>query len=297
MSAPPSRFELDRHALARAFNRAGAGYDEAAWLQQRARSELLERLEYFRLTPQMVLDVGAGTCQASGALARRFTHARVLAIDLAWGMLAAAPRARWRARYARICADASALPLPAGSADLVFSNLMLQWCDRPGLLLAELARVLKPGGVLVFSSFGPASLQELREAWSTVDAGAHVSEFADLPQLGDALMMTGFVEPVLDTERVQRHYADAYALMRELKHIGAHNAARERSRGLTGRHRMARMISAYERLRTSAGLPATYELIFGAAFRGEARDAALSSSLTSSGEYTVPVGSLRRRRP
>jgi malonyl-CoA O-methyltransferase len=299
VNAPsPLRFSLDRRALARAFDRAGPGYDAAAWLQRRAGAELLERLQFFPLAPRRVLDLGAGTCHATPSLAQRYRHAEVLAIDLAAGMLHAAPCGWWARRaYRRICADGYALPLADGCADLIYSNLMLQWCDRPERLFAECARVLRAGGLLVFSSFGPESLAELRAAWAEADAGVHVSEFIDMPDVARAMMHAGFVEPVLDLECVRRHYPDALALMRELKRLGAHNAASGRIRGLTGRTRLAAMTQAYERCRTPEGLPASFQLLYGAAFKGArgAGDHDAPSAAAAPGEFVVPLERLRRR--
>jgi malonyl-CoA O-methyltransferase len=294
MSTPPAaagtaHFELDQRAFVRAFDRAGHSYDAAAWLQRYAAAELLERLQFFGLQPQRLLDLGAGTCHAAALLARRYPGARVLAADLSPGMLRAAPRHWWqRQRYARVCADARALPLADHSVDLVYSNLMLQWCDRPDQAFSELARVLRPGGLLVFSSLGPQALSELRAAWSAADTAVHVSEFPDMPQLGAALAQAGFLEPVLDVESLRHHYAEVSALARELRSLGAHNAASTRARGLTGRGRWRAMTGAYEQWRTPQGLPATFELLFGAAFNGGMR---------ARGEHTVPLTAVRRRQP
>ncbi len=304
-AALPTHFALDRHALARSFDRAGAGYDAAAQLQQRVRAELLERLQFFALEPHTILDLGAGTCRGALELRRRYARARIIALDIAPGMLKAAPRAAWprpwpRRRFERVCADAYALPLASHSVDLVFSNLMLQWCDRPGLVFRELARVLKPGAVMVFSSFGPDTLKELRLAWESIDDAMHVSQFPDMPQLGDALMKAGLAEPVMDVEPQRLLYPDVYALMRELKRIGARNAASGRPRALTGRGRLQRMIAAYETQRTEAGLPATFEVIFGAAFGAAA--ARSEPSMDGHGDpaaatgYSVPLAAIRRSR-
>jgi malonyl-CoA O-methyltransferase len=297
MGASQINFALDRRALARSFDRAGAGYDAAAQLQQRVRAELLERLRFFALQPQWILDLGAGTCQASVALRRRYRPARVIALDIAPGMLRASPRPGWpRRRFERVCADAYRLPLASRSVELIYSNLMLQWCDRPDLVFRELARVLKPGGVFVFSSFGPDTLQELRLAWESVDHGVHVSEFPDMPQLGDAMMRAGLIEPVMDVERHRLLYPDAHALMRELKRIGARNAASGRSRGLTSRARLQRMVEAYELQRTAAGLPATFEVIFGAVFGAAAETGGERADASLPGEYAVPLTALGRAR-
>jgi malonyl-CoA O-methyltransferase len=306
MDAAPISFSLDRRALARSFDRAGAGYDAAAQLQRRVRGELLERLRYFALEPQSILDLGAGTCQGSLALRRRFPRARVIALDIAPGMLKASPRPRWPwrrwpwarrpwPRFERVCGDACALPLASRSVELIYSNLMLQWCDRPEAVFRELSRVLKPGGLLVFSSFGPDTLQELRLAWQSADHDVHVSEFPDMPQLGEAMMSAGFIEPVMDVERHRLLYPDTFALMRELQRIGARNASNARSRALTGRARLQRMVEAYELRRTASGLPATFEVIFGAAF-GAAPPASGRADSSVPGEFAVPLTALGRAR-
>ncbi|MCC7463836.1 MAG: malonyl-ACP O-methyltransferase BioC [Gammaproteobacteria bacterium] len=293
--APPRGFRFDRPAVAAGFDRAAAGYDAAAQLQEGVRRELLGRLEYFRLVPGTVLDLGAGTGLAAVALRRRFRRAQVLAVDIAPGMLRAARRRRrpWR-RFDCLCADAHVLPLRSASIDLIFSSLMLQWSDRPDQVFEECARVLKPGGLLLFSSFGPDTLAELREAWAAVDAAPRVSAFADMPDLAAALQHARFSEPVLDADRLVRYYADVRALMGELRAIGARNAAATRTRGLTGPGTLARMIDRYERRRTPQGIPATWEVFYGAAFAGGTQ--AGDSQAHAPGEHVVPLARLGRPR-
>ena len=270
-------------------NGAAAGHGAAASVQQQTRSELLQRLQFFALEPKCVLDLGAGTCQGTLELARRFRHARIIALDLAPQLLAQATRSLWhRRRYDRVGADAYALPFADAGCDLVFSNLMLPWCEGLDPLFAELRRVLRPGGLLLFSSFAPGTLQELRDAWASVDAGRHVNEFPDLPQIAAALTRSGFVEPVIDVERHCQHFASLRALQRELRQLGARRADRARSRGLGGRAEMERVRAAYERVRTPAGLPVTWELLYGAAFATAAGDRSVAGTARS-GEQVVPL--------
>jgi malonyl-CoA O-methyltransferase len=284
-------YRLDRRALVRAFERASGGYDQAARLQSTVRGELLARLEFFKLEPRVVLDVGTGTGDGAAALRRRYRRAQVLALDIAPGMLRqAARRLRpWR-RFARVCGDALQLPLREGTVDLLFCNLVLQWCDQPQLAFAEMCRVLRPGGLVCFSTFGPDTLKELRAAWAGADERPHVSQFVDLPQLGAGMQRAGLLEPVMDVERIVSHYPDAMTLMRELQSIGARNASAERHRALTGRRRLAQLMAGYESLREPAGLPATYEIIYGAAFGGGPRPAEAPP-----GEHRVPLPIPRRR--
>jgi malonyl-CoA O-methyltransferase len=262
-SDPRETFALDRRAVLQAFDRASASYDAAAALQERVRNGLITRLDELQVAPRSILDLGAGTGHASRALKRRFPKALVVAADIAPGMLERArQQSRWLRRFERVRADAYALPFRDGGFDLVFSSLMLQWCDSLDMVFSEIARVLAPGGLLLASTFGPDTLKELRDAWAaSSDASNHVNHFFDAHALGSALMHAGIAEPVLDVDRIVIGYPDAMTLMRELKAIGAHNVTNGRARGLTGRRRLAQMTRAYEALRRDDKLPATYEVI------------------------------------
>jgi malonyl-CoA O-methyltransferase len=285
-----NEFDLPRRAVRRSFDAASAAYDGHAVLQSRVRELLLARLPDSGTQPRVIVDAGAGTGHASRALQRRFGQAMVIALDLAEGMLHAAARQQgWWKRFARLCADLERLPLASASVDLVFSNLTLQWLTEPDRALGELARIVRPGGWLYFTTFGPDTLFELRAAWSSVDRYTHVNRFIDMHDLGGALTRSGFRDPVLDVEPFTVTYADARALMRDLKAVGAHNVNAGRPRGLTGRHRFAALVAGYETFRSNGRLPATYEVIFGRAQAGEVveRDAP--------GEIRVPLSQLTRR--
>jgi malonyl-CoA O-methyltransferase len=286
-------FHLDRPSVRESFDRASARYEAAARLQAQIGDELLDRLAFFKLKPQVALDLGAGTGRAAAKLKRAYPASTVVALDFAPGMLREAQRYLTddAVRFERVCADALRLPFANASADLIFSNLMLQWCDLLDVAFAEVRRVLKPGGLFMFSTFGPDTLKELRTAWAAADVGAHVNRFIDMHDVGDALMRAGFAEPVLDVERLRMGYPEVNALMRDLKAIGAHNAALGRARGLTGKTRYQRMSEAYETLRQDGELPASYEVIYGAAWG----TAGKAGSSPLEGEARIPVHAIRRR--
>ncbi len=299
MTAPTTAtdpFTLDRTLVRRSFDRASRGYDRSAVLQGRVRELLLQRLELVRIAPAVIVDAGAGTGHASRELTRRFGKARVIALDVSPAMLRQAARQQrlWH-RFDRLCADAARLPLADASVDLIYSNLMLQWCDDLDAVFAEVRRVLRPHGLFTFSTFGPDTLIELRRAWRAADGLVHVNRFIDMHDIGDALVRAGLAEPVLDVERFTLTYDDALGLMRDLKAIGAHNVTAGRPAGLTGRGRLARMREAYETQRRDGKLPATYEVVFGQAW---GRDAALLRAHGIAGaEARVPVTSIGKRTP
>lgn len=259
--------QLDRARIRGAFHRAAESYDAAAALQRAVGRQLLRRLESQRLQPSRVLDLGAGTGVGSRALAARYPLAEVTALDLAPGMLHwAREQAPAHPRLRYVCADAGALPFPSGSFDLVFSNMMLQWCEDLERVLTAVRRVLRPGGALLFTTLGPETLNELRRSWAAADGHVHVNRFAEASQVEEALAAAGFEPATLERERRLLGYQDVTTLMRELKAIGAHNVNAGRARGLTGRRRLRAMTEAYEGFRDAQGrLPATYELFYGCA--------------------------------
>ena len=258
---------LDRMQIRRAFDRAAPRYDEVAVLQTRVREQLLSRLDLVKITPALAVDVGCGTAHAAEALARRYPRSRVLGIDLAEGMLRTARRRhRFRRPVSFACADLCRLPLADASVDLLFCNLVLQWCDELDLALTELRRVLRPHGLLTFTTFGPDTLRELRAAWAAVDASVHVHDFLDMHDVGDAIVRAGFAEPVLDVEMYTLTYPESRGVLRDLKAIGAHNASTGRNRSLTGRGRFAAFEAAYERFRRDGSVPATYEVVYAQAW-------------------------------
>jgi malonyl-CoA O-methyltransferase len=287
-------FALDRAQLRAAFERAAPTYDAAADLQRDVAQQLLARLDDVRLAPARVLDVGCGTGFCTYALARRYRRAQVVGVDLATAMARQARRrGRWRLSFNRPCfsvGDAERLPIASASVDLLVSNLALQWC-QPQRALAEFRRVLRPGGLLMFATFGPDTLREVRGAWSIVDQRPHVHGFLDMRDLGDIMLHGGFSDPVVDVERVVRHYDDVRKVLHELKQIGAHNVAAGRSRGLTGKGRFAHFREVYESMAGERGIPATYEIVFGSAWITEA-----GKIRREHGDAIVPLSAIRRHR-
>ena len=282
--------QLDAAAICRHHDRASATYDESAVLQARVRQQLIDRLDWIAFEPAFIVDLGCGTGHAARALGARWPGARVMAVDFAAGMLREAARHDEAMRCERLCADALELPLPEASVDLMFSNLMLPWCDDLDAAFAEIARVLQPRGLLTFTTFGPDTLIELNEAWHEADDYTHIIPFADMHDIGDGLIRAGFVEPVLDVLRYTLTYPDVLALMRDLKAIGARNATTGRPRGLTGRQTLRTVEKTYERHRHEGKLPATYEVIFGQAWGAIGR-----SDAEQDGEFSIPVSAIRRR--
>ncbi|MBI3431391.1 MAG: malonyl-ACP O-methyltransferase BioC [Hydrogenophilales bacterium] len=277
--------ELDFAEVRRAFDHAATSYDAHAVLQREVCDRLLERLDFMSLQPGRLLDVGTGTGYGLAHLLARYPGAELCALDIAPSMLHAArarlPQPTWAQRALQrltphalplthlVCADMGRLPLAANSMNLVWSSLALQWAHDLEATLKGLHQVVAPGGLLIFATFGPDTLKELRAAFSAIDDAPHVNRFIDLHDVGDMLIHAGFSSPVMEMEMLTLTYADLKTLMRDLKGIGAHNAATTRRRGLLGKSAWSRLEQAYETQRQEGRLPATFEVIYGHAWAGD----------------------------
>jgi len=277
--------ELDFAEVRRAFDHAAASYDAHAVLQREVCDRLRARLDFMTLKPGRVLDVGSGTGYELAHLRSRYPEAELCALDIAPAMLHAArarlPPPTWAQRALApflsrsgpqlhvLCADMDRLPLANNSMNLVWSSLALQWAHDLDATIKGIHRVLAPGGLLIFATFGPDTLKELRSAFAAIDDAPHVNQFIDLHDIGDMLVNAGFVSPVMEMEVLTLTYADLKTLMRDLKGIGAHNAASARRRGLLGKSAWARLEQAYEAQRLEGRLPATFEVIYGHAWVGD----------------------------
>lgn len=267
-------FDLNKSLVRHAFNLAAPTYDDAAVLQREVANRLNERLDFIKLLPEVILEVGSGTGYFSELLHQRYPKSRKISLDIAHNMLVTARnKLSWLQKLRRpqhwLCADIERLPLATQSLDMVVSNLTLQWSSDLESSFSNIHRCLKPGGLFMFTTFGPDTLKELRASWRHVDDYNHVNAFIDMHDIGDALLRSGFSDPVMDVEHITLTYKEVTQLMRELKAIGAHNVTAGRQRGLTGRAKLQKLISAYEQFRRDGVLPCTYEIIYGHAWRGD----------------------------
>ncbi len=275
-------YRIDKARARTSFGRAANTYDAAAILQKQVREEMLNRLDLVKLTPHTILDAGCGTGAASHALQKRFVKSQVISLDFALpmlqktrvgsdntGLMHQIKSMLSGVKHNLVCADIESLPLASKSVDLVWSNLAIQWCNDLDAALLEFYRVMQPEGLLMFSTFGPDTLKELRVATGRQDGMTSVSRFIDMHDIGDALVRAGFSAPVLDVERFTLTYDDVKSVMRDLKSIGAHNATDGRARGLLGRGFLQKLESNYEQYRTDGKLPATFEVVYGHAWRGQ----------------------------
>jgi len=275
------------------FNRAADSYDAVAVMQQEVCKRLLERLDYIKIEPRMILDLGAGTGQAALGLAQQYPDACIVAVDLAEQMLmkgrekviqqsgmvqkvksliSTSPffkrgiEGLVNQQHQFVCADAEQLPFADASMDLIFSNLTIQWCLDLTTLFNEFRRVLKPGGLLMFTTLGTETLNELRASWAEVSDKTHVNEFADMHDIGDALYNVQAENPVMDSEKIVMNYQSIKQILVELKAVGADNKNSGREKALTGKKRLQAMYQAYEKFRSQDGYPVTYEVLYGHAW-------------------------------
>ena len=270
MNATNHSPELRPRDIRRRFDRAADRFHEADFVHRVTREGLLERMRPITIDAATVVDLGSATGAAIPALQKRFRGARVIAVDFSAAMLRVVRRGRTllSRRYA-VQADARSLPFADASIDVIFSNLMLPWVDRPDAVFAEVARVLRKDGLFAFASLGPDSLLEIRRAWQAVDAGEHVNRFPDMHDIGDGLVRSGLRDPVLDVDRLSVSYRDERALFRDLTAAGARNSLGNRQRGLTGRGRFRQFTDALFASGENRSL--TLELVYGHCWGSDVR--------------------------
>jgi malonyl-CoA O-methyltransferase len=270
---------LDKRQVRRSFELAAERYDAAAVLQHEVCGRMLGRLDYIKAQPHAILDAGSGTGNALAALMARFPHTPVIALDLALAMVQRGrARLKWwqqlpgfRPPLFPVCADLECLPFANETFGLIWSNLALQWMNDLPAAFGELNRVLEPGGLLMFSTFGPDTLKELRRAYEGTDSHTHVNRFIDMHDIGDMLVHGGFADPVMDMEPFTLTYDDVRGLMRDLKSIGAHNVTRGRPGALSGKSLIQKVGRNYEVFRRDGKLPATFEVVYGHAWKPQRR--------------------------
>ncbi len=277
--------------LRRRFDRAATSFDSADFVHAVTREGLFERLLPLIVDAQRILDLGAATGRATPQLRKRYRGARIISLDISHSMLLEAGRKRSRFSFARpwcVQANATGLPLRDGSMDLVFCNLMLPFAGRPEPVFAEVARVLREGGVFAFATLGPDSLTEIGRAWGGIDDHAHVGRFLDMHDIGDALIRSGLRDPVLDVDRLTVRYDNPRKLFTDLTDTGARNALAQRSPSLTGKGRFEKMLVALTGGSSAGKVELELELVYGHCWGRGARSEA--------GTFSFDASDIPRRR-
>ena len=282
---------LDKPGIIRSFDQAAAHYEKYAVLQQTVAGRLLERLDLIKINPGWIVDMGAGTGMTARTLEKKYKSAQVLQIDISGSMLrhSRTLKRKFFSRQHYTRADMEKVPVGDGTVDLVFSSLTYQWCNDLDRVFSESCRMLTANGPLVFAMLGPDTLKELRISWAAVDDDIHVNDF--MHDVGDALFRSGFQGIVMDVENITLEYPDCVQLMRDLKQVGAQNVNTSRQKSLTGINRMQQMITAYEQFRQNDILPATYEVVYGLAWKPE-----ITHTGSAVGVSYVPVEKIKKNK-
>lgn len=277
--------------IGKSFGKHAVEYDYVARVQLEIGQRLFERLNYLKISPRRILDLGCGTGTFSRELARAYPKAQIIGLDLAYPMLMQSVKKQsWLRKWPLIQADMAQLPFANGFFDLVFANQVIHWASSQSLVFRELNRVMNVNACLMFTTLGPDTFKELKGAWSESNAYAHVNEFRDMHDLGDDLLKEHFLDPVMDMELLSVHYESAIKLVKALHAQGVKNVNSERNKGLTGKTAWQRFEKNYANFVTQAGkYPLTYEVVYGHAWKGEQRN------LERGTETLIPVSKIRVR--
>jgi malonyl-CoA O-methyltransferase len=284
---------LRRKDVDRRLARAAGQLHQADFVHRHTSSGLIERLSPMQANVSHIVDLGSATGRDGKVLKEQFPGALVVGIDRSTAMLAEASRSRswvakWFFKASYLRADAEKLPLAGGSIDLVYANLLLPWIDDHGAVFAEVARVLRKDGLFVFSTLGPDSFRELRDAWAGIDSRQHVREFPDMHDVGDEIVRSGLRDPVLDVDSLVLQYQNTRDLFRDIVSTGAGNSLRHRHQALTGKDVMRRLATRLAGNGGECPFSLRLELVFGHAWGG--------GPTAGPGEYRVRAADIGRRR-
>jgi malonyl-CoA O-methyltransferase len=278
-------------AIRNTFESIAERYENHAALEQEVCVRLLDKTSFHRLAPETILDLGCGTGFGAARLKQSFRKARVIGMDTSLAMLALLRRRSGLLKPLRgVCGDLSALPFATQSVDMLVANLSSFWCPQPMAMFAEFRRVLRPDGMLLFSTFGPGMMNELKTAWHSVDPDVEMPEFPDLMEIGDALVAAGFREPVMDMEVITLRYPDLEAMFKELEATGTSMLVR----GWKKAHEAGSPLDgAYAPFLLDGKYPLSFEIVYGVAFGPQEGQPVK----TSGGDVaTFSVDALRRGR-
>lgn len=269
------------------FGRIARNYQKMAVVPQEINRRLLAHLDYMRLQPEVILELGAATGYGMKLLRQRYPAATIVAVDSTQVMLTTLrKKAGWFRRPMTVCADIVSLPFLPQSVDLIVANLTLNYCANLADLLVDMRRLLKPDGLLVFSLLGVDSFKEFKQAWAAVDSQQHVENFVDMHDIGDLLVQAKFLDPVMEMEHLTLTYSNLTALWQELKNTGATYCVKDVAKGLLGKSKFKQFLLAYEKFKQADGrYPLTLEIIYGHAWGNSITADAV---LNESGEVMIP---------
>ncbi|MBC3873704.1 methyltransferase domain-containing protein [Undibacterium flavidum] len=283
MQSAPIHLPLVRRLFARP-----SRLQEAEFLRREIADRMAEKLDLIKIDAKHIVDAGCGEGSDLPRLMTRFPQAKsIMGMDASWQALMrseffdAQIKSSQNSLFQRLfhlkssnsasvnllCGDFAAMPLAPNNVDVLWSNLALHWHPQPDQVLREWFRVLARNGIVMFSSFGPDTFIELKQAFSRVDAFPHTLPFVDMHDFGDMLVAAGFATPVMDVERITLRYQDARQLLKDVRALGG-NPLATRRQALLGKTAFARLLSELEQMRGSDGrIPLTIEVIFGHAFK------------------------------
>ena len=252
----------DKNRIAEAFSKAACTYDAAAILQQRVADRARLGLPECGVQPS-ILDMGCGTGNETRALVARYPGADITGLDLSQGMLDFASKNPELVNCHWAIGDIEELPFEAEQFDLVFSSLAVQWCDCLSEVMAQVHRVLRPGGWFVYSTLAEGSLHELSAAWNAVDDQPHVNTYESFARQKQRAVDSNLNIVTLKQQTEILYYPTVTHLLREMKALGANTVVENQHKGLAGRSTLRKLSEGYKPFATEKGLPASYQVVYG----------------------------------
>ena len=256
---------IDKEYKRKVFDRHAKTYDEYSSLQNKISDNLFKKLDLIEVRKGLILDLGCGTGRNGGIMKEKYQNIRLINYDFSINMLQEAKKNQYKALGAKsefICGDIEELSFTENTFDVIWSTSSLQWCNNLSDIFMKAKSILKPGGLFIFSTFGPNTLFELRSITKKISTYQKTNNFLDVLSIKDKLIMEGFINPVIDSEKFCLTYKNINKLFLDLRKIGATSGFKRKKIGLSGKTFLKLISDGYKEYSYDGIYPATYEAVY-----------------------------------
>tara|TARA_B100000787_G_scaffold150662_1_gene123337 strand:+ start:259 stop:1059 length:801 start_codon:yes stop_codon:yes gene_type:complete len=260
---------IDKDYKRKVFDRHAKTYDQYSSLQNKISDNLFKKLDLIELKPNLILDLGCGTGRNGRIMKEKYKNIKIINYDFSVNMLLEAKKKQYKILDNKsdfVCGDIEELSFSENTFDVIWSTSSLQWCNNLSDIFKKAKVILKPGGLFIFSTFGPNTLFELRNITKKISNYQKTNNFLGALSIEDKLINEGFIDPIVDSEEFCLTYKDINKLFLDLRKIGATSGFKNRKIGLSGKSFLKLISDGYKEYSYDGIFPATYEAIYGYAW-------------------------------
>ena len=250
--------------ILKSFDAKSSSYDEHSFVQKEVSERMIKRLKFLKSKPLNILDIGCGTGYLSNLISQYLPNSNIVCMDFSYEMVSQCKNKN--IKLEPLVADAEYMPFKTSTFDLVISSFTLHWCQQIDKIFSDIFRILKNDGNFMFTTVGPDTLKELRNAYKLIDNYEHINTFNDMHDYGDILLSSGFHDPVMDVERLIIEYKNFNEILKSLRKTGASTVIYNESK-FTAKKSLKDLENYYKKNSENGLFPVTYEMIYGVAWK------------------------------